>query len=204
LASPSLLFPAFGDPVSNAPSPDVLAFLARRRSASAMTLSGPGPSETELRTLLTLAARTPDHGKLAPWRFVLLQGPRKQAFVAALGVIATARPDAIKAQAKLGKIRVPPTTVAVISRVVAGEIPEWEQRLSAGAVCAMMIVAAQAMGYGANWITDWYAYDPAALRLLGLTDGEQVAGFVHLGTPTEAPLERARPEIDALVTSWTP
>ena len=168
-----------------------------------MTLSAPGPSKAELRTLLTLAARTPDHGKLSPWRFVLLEGREKQAFVAALEAIAAARPDSLKAMAKLAKIRVPPTTVAVISRVIPGEIPEWEQRLSAGAVCTMMVVAAQAMGYGANWITDWYAYDADALRLLRLTEGEQVAGFVHLGTPTEAALERARPELDAIVTSWT-
>jgi nitroreductase len=92
--------------------------------------------------------------------------------------------------------------VAVISRVVAGEIPEWEQRLSAGAVCAMLITAAQAMGYGANWITDWYAYDDAANRLLGLGEGERVAGFVHLGTPAEAPLERVRPNVAALTSTW--
>jgi nitroreductase len=104
--------------------------------------------------------------------------------------------------AKLGKIRVPPTTVAVISRLVEGEIPEWEQRLSAGAVCTVLIIAAQAMGYGANWITDWYAYDPEAAGLLGLGEGEQVAGFVHLGTPMEPPLERVRPDIDTLVTTW--
>jgi nitroreductase len=94
--------------------------------------------------------------------------------------------------------------VAVISRFVPGEIPEWEQRLSAGAACALLVVAAQAMGFGANWITDWYAYDPAALRLLGLAEGEQVAGYVHLGTPGDAPLERARPNLDTLVQVWAP
>jgi nitroreductase len=133
----------------------------------------------------------------------VLQGAEKRAFVEGLEAIAAARPDAAKVQAKLGKIRVPPLTVAVISRVVEGEIPEWEQRLSAGAVCAIMIIAVQAMGYGANWITDWYAYDPAATDLLGLTGSERVAGFVHLGTPTEPPLERVRPDVDALVTRWT-
>ena len=107
-----------------------------------------------------------------------------------------------KLKAKLGKIKAPPLTVAVISRVRPGEIPEWEQRLSAGAVCMTLIVAAQAMGYGANWITDWYAYDEAALRLLGLREGEQVAGYVHLGTSAEAPLERVRPDVSAIVEAW--
>ncbi|MDB5483011.1 MAG: nitroreductase [Caulobacteraceae bacterium] len=195
--------PQFGDDLAIRPSPETLAFLARRRSASALTLGEPGPTEAELRALLTLATRAPDHGKLTPWRFIVLQGAEKRAFVEGLEAIAAARPDAAKVQAKLGKIRVPPLTVAVISRVVEGEIPEWEQRLSAGAVCAIMIIAVQAMGYGANWITDWYAYDPAATDLLGLTGSERVAGFVHLGTPTEPPLERVRPDVDALVTRWT-
>ena len=137
-------------------------------------------------------------------RETLLHGGGKRAFVQRLEAIAAARPDAVKAEAKLGKIRVPPTTVAVISRLVEGEIPEWEQRLSAGAVCTVLITAAQAMGYGANWITDWYAYDPDAQRVLGLGEGERVAGFVHLGTPVEPPLERVRPDVDALVTTWAP
>jgi len=124
--------------------------------------------------------------------------------VRGLEAIAERRPDAPKAVAKLAKIRIPPLTVAVISRVSEGEIPIWEQQLSAGAVCALLIVAAQAMGYGANWITDWYAYDDDALRLLDLGVGERVAGFVHLGTPSEAPLERVRPDLAAITTTYTP
>ena len=196
--------PQFGEDLAIRPSPETLAFLARRRSASALTLAEPGPNEAELRALLTLAARAPDHGKLAPWRFIVLQGADKHAFIEGLEAIAVTRPDAAKVQAKLGKIRVPPLTVAVVSRVVESEIPEWEQRLSAGAVCAILTIAAQAMGYGANWITDWYAYDPDATDLLGLKAGERVAGFVHLGTASEPPLERVRPDIDALVTRWGP
>jgi len=92
----------------------------------------------------------------------------------------------------------------VISRApTGGDIPEWEQRLSAGAVCMTLIIAAQAMGYGANWITDWYAYDADAGNLLGLGEGERVAGFVHLGTSADTPLERVRPDVAALVTEWT-
>jgi nitroreductase len=195
--------PAFGDALPIEASPDTLDFLAKRRSASALTLSAPAPSADELALLLRLAARVPDHGKLAPWRFVILEGDAKQAFVAGLEAIAAARPDAAKAVAKLGKIRVPPLTVAVVSRTIdGGEIPVWEQLLSAGAVCHQLTIAAQAMGYGANWITDWYGYDAKALALLGLADSEQLAGFVHIGTASEPPLERVRPDTAAITTRW--
>ncbi|MGH7023967.1 MAG: nitroreductase family protein [Caulobacteraceae bacterium] len=196
--------PAFGDPLPVEASPETLAFLARRRSASALTLTAPGPSEAELARLLALAARVPDHGKLSPWRFVVLRDQGKADFVRGLEALAERRTDGAKAMAKLGKIRFPPVTVAVVSRASEGEIPEWEQRLSSGAVCAMLIIAAQAMGYGANWITDWYAYDADAQSLLGLGEGERVAGFVHLGTASEAPLERVRPEVAALTSVWKP
>jgi nitroreductase len=200
----SLPAPAFGDPLPIIASPDTVAFLARRRSASALSLGPPAPDDGQLASLLALAARVPDHGKLSPWRFVVLRGEAKAAFVRGLEAIAETRPDGPKAVAKLGKIRTPPLTVAVVSRFTEGEIPEWEQRLSAGAVCAMLITAAQAMGWGANWITDWYAYDADAGRLLGLSEDERVAGFVHLGTPMEAPLERVRPDVAAITSVWTP
>jgi nitroreductase len=195
--------PAFGDALPIEASPATLAFLAQRRSASALTLTAPAPNAEELNLLLRLAARVPDHGKLAPWRFVILEGQAKQAFVERLEAIATRRADAAKAVAKLGKIRVPPLTVAVVSRAAdGGEIPVWEQQLSAGAVCLQLVIAAEAMGYGANWITDWYAYDADAVALLGLSGDEVVAGFVHLGTASEAPLERVRPEMAAITTRW--
>jgi nitroreductase len=194
--------PEFGEAAPIEVSAETLAFLARRRSASALALTAPAPSDAELATLLRLATRVPDHGKLAPWRFVILRGEAKRRFVAALEAIAAAHPDAERLKAKLGKLRAPPLSVAVVSRVTPGDIPEWEQRLSAGAVCMTLIIAAQATGYGANWITDWYAYDEAAGRLLGLGDGERVAGFVHLGTSAETPLERVRPDVSAIVSEW--
>ena len=193
--------PEFGAPIAHDAAPEVLKFLARRRSASAVTLGEPGPSPADLETLLRLATRVPDHGKLAPWRFVVLEAAAKADFAGRLEAIAQARGDT-QAAAKLAKLKVPPLAVAVISSPKAAAIPEWEQRLSAGAVCAMLITAAQAMGYGANWITDWYAYDADANRLLGLGEGEKVAGFVHLGTPAEAPLERVRPDVAALTSTW--
>ena len=197
--------PAFGDalPIGPACGP-VLDFLARRRSVSAAMLRAPAPSPEELRDLLRLAARVPDHGKLSPWRFVVLDGEAKVAFVSRLEAIAAERPDADKAAAALFKIRMPPLSIAVISRVSEGNIPAWEQQLSSGAVCMNLLIAAQAMGYGANWITDWYAYDGKVDALLGLQPNESVAGWVHIGTPAEAPLERVRPNLDAIVTRWTP
>ena len=197
--------PEFGDalPVGEGCQP-VLDLLARRRSASAATLRPPGPNEAQLRDLLRLAARVPDHGKLSPWRFIVFEGEAKAAYVARLEAIAAARPDAEKAAGALFKIRIPPLSVAVISRVVESNIPAWEQQLSSGAVCMNLLIAAQAMGFGANWITDWYAYDPNVDALLGLQAGERVAGYVHIGTPAEAPLERVRPNVNAIVTRWTP
>lgn len=194
--------PDFGDALPIAPQPEVLAFLARRRSASALSLRAPAPDAAELADLLAIAARVPDHGKLAPWRFVILEGAGKAAFAAALEVLAEGRHDAAKLTAKLGKLKTPPLGVAVVSRIVPGEIPDWEQLLSAGAVCTNLLYAATAMGYGANWITDWYAYDADARAALGLSPDERVAGFVFIGTSAEAPQERVRPDVAALTTRF--
>jgi len=194
--------PQFGEAAPIEASPQTLAFLARRRSASALALTEPAPSDAQLATLLRLATRVPDHGKLAPWRFVILRGENKRRFIAGLEAIAAHRDDGAKLTAKLGKLKAPPLTIAVVSRATAGDIPEWEQRLSAGALCMTLVIAAQAMGYGANWITDWYAYDADARTLLGLAEGEQVAGFVHLGTSAETPLERVRPDVAAITSEW--
>jgi nitroreductase len=193
--------PEFGAPVEQPPFPEVLRFLARRRSASAVTLATPGPSAEELKAMLSLAVRVPDHGKLSPWRFILLQGEAKAEYAARLEALANRRGDA-RAAAKLGKLKVPPLGVAVIASPRAGDIPEWEQLLSAAAVCTTLLYAAQAVGYGANWITDWYAYDPEAKAILGLHAGEQVAGFIFMGTAREPPLERERPDVTALVQTW--
>lgn len=193
--------PAFGTPVPQHAAPEVLDFLALRRSTSAMMLAAPGPSDAEIAQLIRLAARVPDHGKLAPWRFILLPTAEKAAFAARLEALALSRDDA-KSAAKLAKLKVPPMGIAVVSSVKPGQIPEWEQLHSAGAVCTTLLYAAQALGYGANWITDWYAYDPQARSILGLDGKEQVAGFVLMGTPREPALERERPDPAALVTRW--
>ena len=196
--------PEFGEPLPPRRSAEVLAFLARRRSGSALTLQEPGPTRGELEDLLRLAARAPDHGKLGPWRFIILEGAAKDAFAARLEQIAAARPDGGKCAAKLAKLKTPPLGVAVVSHVTPGEIPEWEQLMSAGAVCTTLLMAATAMGYGANWITDWYAYDERSRAALGLTPQERIAGFVLMGSPAEVPLERVRPDLAARISRWEP
>ncbi|HTI66246.1 MAG TPA: nitroreductase [Caulobacteraceae bacterium] len=196
--------PEFGAPCPVTPSDETLALLATRRSASAMALTAPAPDEAQLRALLRLATRVPDHGKLAPWRFVVLEGPAKAEFVRRLHLLTDAQENPDKARAMLGKIALPPLTLAVVSSPKTATIPEWEQQLSAGAVCMALLVAAQAMGFAANWITDWYAVDPRALALLGVKPHERVAGFVHLGTLAEPPLERVRPELAEIVERWVP
>ena len=192
--------PEFGQPLPVRASPDTLSLLAERRSSSAQTLGAPGPTPGELDDLIRLAARAPDHGKLAPWRFVVVEGAAKAHLVDDLTALASAQPDPGKARAVLGKLSAPPVTVLVVASPKPGQIPPWEQELSAGAVCMAMLIAAEAMGWGANWITDWYAYDAQARARLGLSAEEKVAGFIHLGTPAEPPLERARPDLPALVS----
>ena len=182
------------------PSIELQARLATRRSAPAQALTAPGPSPAEIERILTLGARSPDHGKLFPWRFVAL-GPQSRAALAeALRPHAARQPDPGKAGKVLSKLTAPPLTILVVSTPVEGhKVPVWEQQLSAGAVCMNLEHAANAFGYSASWITDWYSYDPQALELLGVTSGEQVAGFIHIGTLAEPPLERPRPDLAAKV-----
>lgn len=198
--------PEFGQALPPRASPDTLALLAERRSSSAQFLGAPAPEGEELDGLLRLAARVPDHGKMQPWRFVLLRGEGKARFCTALRGMAERRPNAGKALASLAKLEAPPLAVAVVSAPRLGGKPVAEQRTSAAAVCTTLLIAAAAMGYGGNWITDWYGEDAEALRLLGLDlDGEapeELAGWILLGTPSEAPMERVRPEMERLVTVW--
>ena len=177
-------------------SDEVLARLANRRSASAQLLAAPGPSEAEIEQILHLGARTPDHGKLFPWRFVVL-GPQSRADLSeALAVLAETQGRIDKDLAVLAKLANPPLTIMVVSTPIQGhKVPVWEQQLSAGAVCMNLEHAADALGYSASWITDWYSYDPAAVALFGVQDGETIAGFIHLGTLTDPPLERPRPNM---------
>jgi nitroreductase len=183
------------------PTPKIAPSQATRPSAPAQALIAPGPSSTEVDRILALGARTPDHGKLFPWRFVVM-GPRSRADLAArLGPLTDRQPQPDKARAVLSKLVNPPLTILVISAPVPSQkVPEWEQQLSAGAVCMNIEHAAGALGYSTSWITDWYAYDREALALYGVGEEERVAGFIHIGTLADPPLERPRPDLTTKVT----
>lgn len=186
------------------PSPEMEARLAVRRSAPAQALAAPGPSPAEVERILQLGARSPDHGKLFPWRFVVMGPQGRAALAEALAPLAERQADPGKAAKVLSKLTAAPLSILVVSTPVAGhKVPVWEQQLSAGAVCMNLEHAANALGYSASWITDWYSYDPQALELLGVGVDEQVAGFIHIGTLAEPPLERPRPDLTQKVV-WRP
>lgn len=177
---------------------DTLTLLKRRRSTAAIGLSEPGPSAEQVEDLIGIGARVPDHGKLAPWRFVIFEDEGRASFGNILSkIFAVKNPDAGAEQIKLeqGRFERAPLVVAVISTVLEKhKIPVWEQELSAGAVCQNMLVAASAMGFAAQWLTEWYAYDPDVKDALGLRSGERIAGFIYVGTAKDEPVERKRPQ----------
>lgn len=199
--------PAFGDTLPAAhPGAGALPLLLQRRSASAADLGGPGPDARELELILRAATRVPDHGKLAPWRFILFEGAARTAFGARLAALFSAdNPQAEDALLAFERARFEraPLVIAVVSRVTPGhKIPVWEQELSAGAVCFAMLLAANALGFAGQWLTEWYAYDTRVAAELGLGAGERVAGFVYIGRAARDPLERVRPDRAALVTRY--
>jgi nitroreductase len=189
-----------------AANPAALDFLLTRRSRPAKTLAPPVPDTADLRMILTAAARTPDHGKLEPWRFVVLDrlallalAQRAAPRGAALGIEAEkiAKTEAEYADAHLA--------VAVVSSPRPSEkIPEIEQVYSAGAVCLSLLNAALAAGWGANWLSGWMAHDGDTRAWLGLSGQERIAGIIHLGTETSAPPERPRPDVEAITTWFAP
>lgn len=182
----------------------IIDHLKTRRSLPPQQLSEPAPDAAQLETLLGIASRVPDHGRLTPWRFIVIAGDARTRIG---GTIAAAyradNPDASedKVAAEGGRLARAPLVVAVVSK--AGphpKIPEWEQVLSAGAVCTSLIVAATGMGFGATWLTEWFAFDRRVLDALGLAPSERIAGFIHIGTPQSAPTERPRPALADIVT----
>lgn len=185
---------------------DTLDLLKQRRSVPPQFLTAPGPDAGQLETLLTIAARVPDHGKLAPWRFIVFEGgAREKAANILAEAFRAARPDAGEEQIASERQRLlyAPTIVAVVSR--AGDhpkIPVWEQELSAGAVCMNLLVAAHAMGFAGSWLTNWFSFDREVLTRFGLAEDERMAGFIHIGTPTAAPADRERPVLADVVTRF--
>ena len=186
---------------------ETIDFLMTRRSTVAKMMDGPGPDDADLKKILATGMRVPDHGRLTPWRFIVIRGDAREKIG---GVIAAAysrkNPDAIEEQVEIEQERLTraPVVVAVLSRVHKGhKIPEWEQVLSAGAACQTMLIAAQSMGYAAQWLTEWYAYDADVKAAIGAEPGDEVAGFVYFGNEMAAGTERARPEYDSIVSEWS-
>jgi nitroreductase len=182
----------------------LIAYLQTRRSMPAFQMREPGPSKAEIEEILTLASRVPDHGKLAPWRFIVMTGDARKRITMELAAIAKAdKPDLSDEMIAVEESRFTraPVVVAVVSR--AGphvKIPEWEQVMSAGAVCLNMVIAANALGYVSNWLTEWMAFDERAHRVLGVESGEKVAGFIHIGSTDFPVVERPRPQLSDIVT----
>ncbi len=185
----------------------LLKHLLERRSVSANTLIAPGPDAETLKTMLTIAARVPDHKKLAPWRFIVFEGDARAQFGETLASICAAESaDASPARLEMERNRFSraPLVIVVVSRYTPHPAaPEWEQTLSAGAVCLNLLHAAVATGFAGNWITEWCAYSPAASAALGLADNERIAGFVYIGTAKDKPADRERPDLASLVSWWT-
>lgn len=185
---------------------DLLNHLRARRSIPAARLVAPAPDPAETETMLRIAARVPDHGKLAPWRFIVIDEARRVAFTDRLMEIWTRNNPSASAEAEAverGKREGAPMVVVAVSTAAEHpKIPVWEQQLSAGAACMNLIHAAHALGYAAQWLTGWPAYDRDVAAALGLRPGERIAGFVHVGTPAEPPVERDRPDLSALLTRW--
>ena len=184
-----------------------LDLLRTRRSLKPDKLVAPGPSAEQLETILTVAARVPDHKKLAPWRFIVFEGDARaqmgEVFAAACAAEDKEPPSPVRLDFERRRLMRSPLVVAVISRVVPNPgAPEWEQILSAGAACFNLCLAANALGFGSCWVTEWVAYSPRVQTALGLGDGERVAGFVYVGTASEKPEDRDRPKLADVVRRW--
>lgn len=186
---------------------EIINFLLTRRSVTARNLTEPGPNDEQLDQILRAAHRVPDHGKLGPWRFIILKGDARAKFGEILGVAyQKENPDAFDELVEVEKERFQraPVVVAVTSRITAEhKIPEWEQTLSSGAACMNMLNAAHALGLAAQWITEWPAYNDDVAKALGVGEEERIAGFIYIGTAAQPPDERTRPEIGDIVTDWT-
>ena len=184
----------------------IIDLLLTRRSVSANSLGEPGPNEPELELILRAASRVPDHKKLVPWRFLLFQGEARAKFGKVLAEICRAEerdPGQFRLENEASRFLRAPLVIAVISRVVKNQAaPEWEQILSAGAACQNLVIAATALGYGVQWITEWCGYSKGVRQALRLADNERVAGFVYIGTAKEKPEERERPALADIVAAW--
>lgn len=184
--------------------PNAINFLKTRNSSRAQDLGPPAPTDTQLSEMLGIAARVPDHGMMKPWRFIVLsqqtRGPLVEKLVANFRA---GNPNAPEQDAEKQKLRFlsSPVIVTVVARTAPNpKVPEIEQLLSAGAACMNLLHAANALGFGANWLTGWAAFDKSSKELFGLKDNEQIVGFIHIGTPKTEPFNRPRPELSEIVS----
>ncbi len=188
-------------------SQQLIDLLLTRRSAKPALLIEPGPSPEQLGTILRAAARVPDHKKLEPWRFILFEGNARAEFGRVLSdacAVEESAPSQARLEMERARLLRAPVVVAVISRTVPNSAaPEWEQVLSCGAVCMNLCLAANALGFGTSWITEWYAYSSGVRAALRLADNERVAGFIYIGTPKEKQTDRDRPDLDRITTRWS-
>ena len=187
--------------------PDLIEFLATRRSNLAKVMADPGPDNETRDKILNIAARVPDHRKLTPWRFVIFEGQARSSFgqhISTAFMNANSQAPADRAIFEGGRLTRAPLVIAVISspKDCPRGTPKWEQELSAGAVCMNMCLAAQAHGFGAQWLTEWYAFDPSVNMALGVNEGERVAGYIYIGTATAASSPRSRPSLNDLIQFW--
>jgi len=187
---------------------DARDLLLTRRSTAAAFLDEPAPDESQLEEILTIASRVPDHGKLNPWRFIVFRGDARRVASEALAErFAELHPEADEKQLADERNRLvkAPLVVAVVSRAAPHvKIPEYEQLLSAGAAAMNLIHGAYALGFAANWVTGWIAYDEGAGRILGLRPEERIVAIVHIGTAAAPTADRERPPLADIVSEWTP
>lgn len=185
----------------------VIDFMLARKSAPIPELKEPAPSDDEIRTMLTIASRVPDHGRLAPWRFVLYRGAARDRIGEMLAARAEEREGPLtdgRRQQELARFSRAPLVIGIVSVPRENpKIPQWEMFLSGGAAAMNLVIAANALGYGTNWITNWYSDDEEGRRILGLAPHERVVGFVHIGTFSGDAPERPRPEVETLYSEWS-
>ena len=205
--APRIIPPEFGAPMAPAhPSEGARRLLALRRSTSADLMTEPGPDDATLSAILEIAARVPDHRKICPFRFIVFRGEaraRAGDVLARRFAQSTADATAERIEAERTRFLRAPVVVLVVARLdPAHKTPEWEQTLTNGAVCHNLLLAASAHGFGANWITEWYAYDRPALAVFGLAPDEKVSGFIYIGSAKEPPRERQRPVMAEIVSEF--
>lgn len=185
----------------------VLDFLLTRRSKPIAELKEPGPSQSEIETLLGAASRVPDHGRLTPWRFILYRGDQRHEIGKRLAELAELRQGPLpenRREQELTRFSRAPLVIGVVSSPREHpKVPQWEMFLSGGAAAMNLLLAANALGYGANWITNWYSDDEEGRRILGLGPEERVVGFIHIGSFEGEVQERLRPELPQIVSDYS-